>query len=180
MQIGRARRLIVAALIAPALALLAPASPAATGSAMVTGTNTAITAGWRSAPAGQEFFTRCVQSQAIGGSALPTSNGVGAYVIDMGSPRLGNVSISSPLPVTNLGPPIPDPTKVIFPSGSMQLHNYDFDLYFISEQCSQVGSVVTQNATEAGPIPTPARYVVILLAFNATGNASVPVTYTTP
>ena len=54
------------------------------------------------------------------------------------------------------------------------------DLYFVSAQCTEVGKAVTQDSNEVGLITTPARYVVILLAFNATGSPSVTVNWSTP
>lgn len=167
-----------------ALALVATPNPAPakTGTAVLTGANTGITAGWRGTVAGAEFLADCLAGQATGGSAIPVTNGQGAFVVDMGSPRTGFVSTEATIPVRNVGPPIPtpDPTGLVFPSPTWQLHNFDLDLYFVSAQCSQVGSAVTQASNEAGFITVPARYVVILLAFNATGGPSVTVGYSTP
>lgn len=153
---------------------------AGSGSATISGSSTAITAGWRGTVAGAEFLSRCLASQAVGGSALPASNGAGAYIIDMGAPRTGFAQATARVPSSKIGPPIPDPTRTVFPSGSFQLHNYDLDLYFVSEQCNQTPSIVTQNPNEAGSITIPSRYVVILLAFNGTGSPSVTVDWRTP
>lgn len=174
------RLLKLVVVVFAAVALLAPAGAAVSGTATITGGNTGITAGWRGSVAGSEFLAKCLASQATGASAVPASNGVGAWVVDMGALKSGFVYTSSTTPVSTVGPVVPDPSRVVFPSGSFQLHNYDFDLYFVSAQCTQVGSAVTQDAAETGLITTPARYVVILLAFNATGKTAVDVTYSTP
>lgn len=177
-RIGKA----VAVAIAALGLLMTPSSATMTGTVTISGGNTGITAGWRATPAGAEFLAKCFAGQATGQPVSLVNNGVGAFVIDLGAPKSGFVYTSATIAPTAFGPsiPTPDPTGLIFPSSSLQLHNYDLDLYFVSTQCSQVGQAVTQNSNEVGLITTPARYVVILLAFNATGGTAITVNYKTP
>jgi len=157
---------------------------AAGGSGTISGANTAITAGWRGTAAGAEFLSRCLATATAGNvaSAVPASNGAGAWVIDLGSERTGFVSVAARVPATPVGPaiPTPDPTGVVFQSPTYQLQSFDLDLYFVNARCTQVGSAATQAANDAGNIATPARYVVVLLAFNATGSPSVTFDYSAP
>lgn len=178
--------MLVSALVVTA-ALLGPgASPAPAalifGTGRITGANTAITAGWRATPAGAEFLARCTAAMASGGSAVPASNGVGAWVIDLTSDRTGLVSVTGWPLVMPLGPavPTPDPTGLVFQSPTFQLYNFDLDLYFVSSGCSEVGSAATQAPNESGDITSPARYVVVLLAFNATGSPTLNFDYWAP
>lgn len=161
-----------------------PAARAASGTGTLTGANTAITAGWRGTAAGAEFLSRCMANATVGSvaPAVPASNGAGAWVIDLGAERTGFVSVAARVPATPVGPaiPTPDPTRLIFQSPTYQLQNFDLDLYFVNARCTQVGSAATQAANDAGSITTPARYVVVLLAFNATGSPSVTFDYSAP
>jgi hypothetical protein len=176
---GRMVKAVVGLLVA--LLAMTPAADARAGTAVITGGNTGITAGWRASAAGSEFLARCLATQATGNSsqdaALPASNGQGAYVIDLGAPKTGFVYTEATIPVKDVGPSIPTPGV---PPGSFQLHNFDLDLYFVSAQCTEVGKAVTQDSNEVGLISTPARYVVILLAFNATGGPAVTVNWGAP
>ena len=177
-------RALALAGIAVLLVSSAPGAQAASGSGTITGAGTGITAGWRGSGSGAEFLARCVAAAASGGavSALPARNGVGSWVIDLGSDRTGFVSTSAHIAPAPVGPaiPTPDPTGLVFTSPTYQLHNYDFDLYFVNSSCTQVGHATTQSSNEAGSITVPARYVVVLLAFNATGSPSVGFNYSAP
>lgn len=177
--VGRMAKTAVAVLAA--LLLVSPSADARAGTAVITGGNTGITAGWRGTAAGAEFLGRCLATQATGATgqdaAIPASNGHGAFVIDLGAPRTGFVYTEATIAVKDFGPSIPTPG---IPPGSFQLHNFDLDLYFVSAQCTEVGKAVTQDSNEVGLITTPARYVVILLAFNATGGPAVTVNWGAP
>ena len=177
------RSLAVCAVVA-VLGFVAPPARAVAGTGTITGVNTAITAGWRATPAGAELLARCGAARAAGtgASAVPAANGAGAWVIDLGSDRTGFVSVAAHVGATPVGPalPTPDPTGLVFQSPTYQLHSFDLDLYFVGSDCMQAGSAATQAPNESGSITKPARYVVVLLAFNATTSPSVSFDYSAP
>jgi hypothetical protein len=196
----RTKRLLQAsaalALVLSAGALPTPSTRAAAGRVTIMGTNGALVDGYPyGGPAEAEFWLRCREQVATsspnsddprptdvaGTSPIPTTNGLGAWVIDLGVPKTGVFSATATVAPTRIGPEVPDPTGgKVFPSGSYQLYNYDLDIHFATSTCGDAGAVQTQNPNETGTPTLPARYMIIVLAFNGTGSPAVSVDYTTP
>lgn len=165
---------------------------AAQGTVTITGTNDAVTANYPfGGVAETEFFLRCRERLAAGNAgsgdsipaeaAVPITNGQGAWVVDLGSEITGTFSATATVAPAPLGPPLPDPTQRLFPSGSYQLYSYDLDIHFATSNCDDAGTTAsTQNPNEVGSPARPARYMIIVLAFNATGSPSITVNYSTP
>ena len=125
-------------------------------------------------------------------------NGIDAQIFDLGAPKMGAFSAKGP-GATDLGPPVVDPSGLVFTS-PVQLHNYDLDLYFITDVahgCNDANVADSDDkcySTKPDPdeaVPCikghtgtdfkthGARYVIVSAAMNVTG-AALPFKLTTP